>query len=38
MTYFCKVYFLTHWLPIYEYIVLGNWGKNKDISVDLPTA
>jgi len=29
--------FLTHWLPIYKYIILGNRGKTRDISVDLPT-
>jgi len=29
---------LTLWLPVYEYIVPGNQGKTKDISVDLPTA
>jgi len=29
---------LTHWLPVYEYIVLGNQGKTRDISVNLPTA
>jgi len=29
---------LTHWLPVYKYIVLENWGKTRDISVDLATA
>lgn len=28
---------LTLWLPVYEYIVLANQGKTRDISVDLPT-
>jgi len=30
--------FLTPWLPVYEYIVPGNWEKIEDISVVLPTA
>jgi len=29
---------LTCSLTVYEYIVLGNRGKTRDISVDLPTA
>jgi len=29
---------LTLWLTIFEYIILRNRGKNRDISVDLPTA
>jgi len=29
---------LTHCLPVYEYIVLGNRAKTRDFSVDLPTA
>jgi len=28
---------LTNWLPVYKYIVLGNSGKTRDISVDLST-
>jgi len=34
----CTSSLSTHWLPVYEYIVLGNQGKTRDISVDLPTA
>jgi len=26
------------WLPVYEYIVLGNRGQTRDFFVDLPTA
>jgi len=29
--------YLTLWLPVYKYIVLGNQGKTRDILVDLPT-
>jgi len=29
---------LTHWLQVYECVVLGNRGETKDISVDLLTA
>jgi len=29
---------LTHWLPVYEYILFGNLGTARDISVVLPTA
>ena len=28
---------LTHWLPVYEYIILGSLGKTTDNFVDLPT-
>jgi len=27
---------LTHWLTVYEYIILGNLGKTTDNFVDLP--
>jgi len=29
---------LTLWLPVYEYIILGNLGKTRDILVVLQTA
>jgi len=29
--------YLTHWPPVFEYIILGNRGKTRDILVDLPT-
>jgi len=28
---------LKHWLLVYKYIILGNWGKTRHILVALPT-